>query len=62
MNNAGQELLETIEEQAEIIEKQADRINKLSAILLQQCEVTMAELESITERKDHDQLEIKTEK
>lgn len=55
MEGAVVELLDTIDEQSEIIMRQADRINRLSAILLQQCEVTMAELESITERKDHEQ-------
>ena len=41
------ELLVTIDEQSEIIMRQADRINRLSALLLQHYEVTNAEMEPL---------------
>lgn len=48
------ELLDTIDEQSEIIMRQADRINRLSALLLQKYEVEKAEVDSITERTQHE--------
>ena len=55
MKNMMDDIVRVIEEQAETIMRQADMIYRLSLLLLQHCEVTMAELESITERKDHEQ-------
>ena len=52
IDGATNELLQTIEEQAEFIMRQADRINRLSALLLQHCEVDKAELESLVREED----------
>lgn len=43
LDGAIEELLKTIDEQSEIIMKQADRINELSAALLQHCAVLLEE-------------------
>lgn len=45
------ELLQMIEEQAEFIMRQADRISKLSAILLEHFNVSQEEINEIKETK-----------
>lgn len=41
------ELLQTIDEQSEIIMRQADRISRLSALLLQHFNVSQEEIDSV---------------
>lgn len=47
------DLLQIIEEQADVIMRQSERILKLATLLLEKCEVTQAELDSIIENERH---------
>ena len=47
------DLLQIIEEQADVIMRQSERILKLATLLLEKCEVTQAELDSIIEDERH---------
>ncbi len=50
------ELLRTMEEQSEVIMRQADSIARLSALLLQHCEVTQAEIDAISGRRNDEEV------
>ena len=51
-NSVVAELLQTIDEQSEIIMRQADRISRLSAFLLQHFDVTKAEIDTLIGKED----------